>query len=222
MKAYAVVPVKHLSSSKSRLATILTPEDRKRLTLVMLEDVLTAIRNSAIQGTIVVGSDLCVCELATNTGVTFINEKARGLNPAIGDSIKCCMQRGADSVLVLPADIPLISSTDIERIIELAGNAESIVVVSPSKNWGTNALYLRPPNLIPVSYGFGSFKRHIRHARVRGIPVKVYYSFSVAFDIDSQEDLQELLENSSTTLSAQLIAKVLRKECGVNTSSPCT
>jgi 2-phospho-L-lactate guanylyltransferase len=211
MKVYAVVPVKHLATSKSRLATILTPEDRKRLTLVMLEDVLTAIRKSAIQGTVVVGSDLCVCELATNAGVAFINEEARVLNQAIGDSIKWCMKRGADSVLVLPSDIPLLSSTDIDRIIELAENAEAIVVVSSSKNGGTNALYLRPPNLIPVSYGPGSFRRHIRYARIRGIPVKVYYSFSVAFDIDSQEDLQEFWENSSTTLSAQLIAKVLRK-----------
>jgi len=211
MKAYAVVPVKHIASSKSRLATILTPEGRKRLTLVMLENVLTAIRNSVIQGTVVVGSDLCVRELATNAGVVFITEESRGLNSAIEDSIKCCMQRGADSVLVLPADIPLLSSTDIDRIIKLAGNAESIVVVSPSKNGGTNAFYLRPPNLIPVSYGFGSFRRHIRYACARDIPVKVYHSFSVAFDIDSQEDLQELLENSGTTLSAQRIAKVLRR-----------
>jgi 2-phospho-L-lactate guanylyltransferase len=211
MTVYAIVPVKHLATSKSRLAAILTPEDRKRLTLVMLEDVLTAIRNSAIQGTVVVGSDSCVNELATNAGVAFINEEARGLNHAIRGSIKWCMERGAGSVLVLLADIPLLSSTDIDRIIELAGTAQSIVVVSSSKNGGTNALYLRPPNLIPVSYGPESFKRHIEHARVRGIPVKTYYSFSVAFDIDSQEDLQELLKNSSTTLSAQLIAKVLRR-----------
>jgi 2-phospho-L-lactate guanylyltransferase len=222
MKVYAVVPVKHLATSKSRLASILTPENRKRLTLAMLEDVLNAIRDSTIQGTVVVGSDLCVCELAMNAGVAFINIEARGLNPAIGDSIKWCMKRGADSVLVLPADIPLLSSTDINRIIELAGNAEAMVVVSSSKNGGTNALYLRPPNLIPVSYGPGSFKKHIRHARVRDIPVKVYYSFSVAFDIDSQEDLQELLKNSSTTFSTQFIAKVLRKEYSANTSSTFT
>ena len=211
MTVYAIVPVKHLAISKSRLATILTPEDRKRLTLVMLEDVLTAIRNSAIQGTVVVGSDFCVHELATNGGVAFINEEARGLNQAVRDSIKWCMERGADSVLVLLADIPLLSSTDIDRIIELAGNAESIVVLSSSKNGGTNVLYLRPPNLIPVSYGTGSFERHIKHARVRGIPVKTYSSFSVAFDIDSQEDLRELLKNSSTTLTAQFIAKVLKR-----------
>jgi 2-phospho-L-lactate guanylyltransferase len=211
MTVYAIVPVKHLATSKSRLATILTPEDRKRLTLVMLEDVLTAIRNSVIQGTVVVGSDLCVHELATNAGVAFINDEARGLNRAVRDSINWCMERGADSVLVLLADIPLLSSKDIDRIIELAGTAQSIAVVSSSKNGGTNALYLRPPNLIPVSYGPESFRRHIGYARARDTPVKTYNSFSVAFDIDSQEDLQELLKNSSTTLTAQFIAKVLKR-----------
>ena len=210
MKVFAVVPVKHLATSKSRLASILTLENRKLLTLAMLEDVLSAIRDSNIYETVVVGSDLSVCELAMNAGVAYIEEEASGLNLAIEVSIKWCMKRGADSVLVLPADIPLLSSTDIDRIIELSKCAKSIAVLSPSDKGGTNAFYLRPPNLIPVSYGPKSFKRHIRYARSRGIPVKVYYSLSIALDIDSQEGLQEFLERSTTTRSAQLMTRVLK------------
>jgi 2-phospho-L-lactate guanylyltransferase len=211
MKIYAVVPVKRLATSKSRLASILALKNRKRLTLAMLADVLTAIQDSTIQEIVVMGSNLSVCELAMKAGVAYISEKARGLNRAIEASIKWCIKRDADSVLVLPADIPLLSPTDIERIIELAGDAESIVVLSPSNGGGTNALYLRPPNLLPVSYGPGSFTRHIRYARNRGIPVKIYYSPSVAFDVDSQEDLQKLPLTLNTTLSTRFAAEVLGK-----------
>jgi 2-phospho-L-lactate guanylyltransferase len=156
-----------------------------------------------------VGSNSRVCELAINAGAAYINEKERGLNPAIGISIKWCIKQGADSILVIPADIPLLSPSDIDRIIELAGYTESVAVLSPSENGGTNALYLRPPNLFPVSYGSNSFKRHIGLALGKGIPVKVYHSSSVAFDIDCQSDLQRLLTTLNPTLSKKFVARVL-------------
>jgi 2-phospho-L-lactate guanylyltransferase len=211
MKVYAVVPVKHLAASKSRLSSILNPENRKRLTLVMLEDVLTAIKYSTIEKTVIVGSDLRVAELAVNAGVAYLNEEVNGgLNCAIGFSIEWCRKEGADSVLVLPADVPFLSSIDIDRIIGLSRGADSVMVLSPSENGGTNALCLRPPNLIPVSFGRGSFKRHIRIANNKGIQAKLYYSSSLAFDIDTQRDLERLSKTSGASLTSQFIAQILR------------
>jgi 2-phospho-L-lactate guanylyltransferase (CobY/MobA/RfbA family) len=109
----------------------------------------------------------------------------------------------------------LLSSADIDRIIDLAGNAESILVLSPSENGGTNALYLRPPNLISISYGSGSFKRHLRLALSRGIPVKVYYSASIACDVDTQKDLKELIKLQHcllSTFASKLLRKNVRKQ----------
>ena len=206
---YAIVPVKHLATSKSRLAAILTPEERKSLTLAMLKDVINAIKGSMIQETIVVGSDLCVCEVVVNAGATYIEEETKGLNKAVSSSIEWSIKRGAEAVLILPADIPLLSSGDIDKIIELAKDAKSALILSPSRNEGTNALLLKPPNLIPVTYGPESLKKHIEYGRNKDAFVKLQYLSSVAFDIDSQEDLQELSKSSSTTLSAQLSAKVL-------------
>lgn len=211
MKTYAVVPVKHLTVSKSRLSSVLTRENRKLLTLTMLEDVLMAIKASTIKDAVVVGSDSCVCKIAVDSGFFYIKEEVRGLNPAITSSINWCIKKGAESVLVLPADIPLLSSADINRMVEMAENMESLVVLSPSEDGGTNALYLKPPNLIPVSFGIGSFKRHFTLGRSREARVKLYYSPSVAFDIDCQEDLQRLFATLSSTLSAQLVVKVLKR-----------
>ncbi len=210
MKIYAIVPVKHLDASKRRLASVLKPEDRRALTLAMLEDVLNAIKGSLVQETVVVSNDLSVSELATNAGVLYKEEKGRGLNRAITGSIKWCLKREVDAVVVLPADIPLVSSIDINRIIEIARNSEPILVLSPSENGGTNALYMRPPDLIPVNYGPGSFKKHIKQSRAKGTRLKVYYAHSIAFDIDSQKDLQRLSKMPNVTVSAQLAARISR------------
>ncbi len=209
MAVYAVVPVKHLDASKRRLSSVLTPKDRRELTLVMLEDVLVAIKASTVQEILVAGSDVDVRKVAEKFGATYANEDSRGLNTAVTRSIDWCMREGADSVLVLPADIPLLSSEDINSIIELGNGSESAVVLSPSNNGGTNALYQKPPHLILTRFGQKSFDRHIKQARGKDISLKLHYSSSVAFDIDYEQDLQKLLETQNNTCSRQFLANIL-------------
>jgi 2-phospho-L-lactate/phosphoenolpyruvate guanylyltransferase len=211
MAVYAVVPVKHLDASKRRLSSALTPKDRRQLTLVMLEDVLAAIKASAVQETVVVGSDVAVRELAEKFGATYTNEETRGLNSAITHSIGWCMREGADSVLVLPADIPLLSPADVNTIIELGNCNESTVVLSPSNNGGTNALYQKPPHLILARFGPKSFARHIKQAHSKGLSLKLHYSSTVAFDIDSEQDLQKLFGTQNSTRSRQFLVNIERE-----------
>ncbi len=210
MAIYAVVPVKHLDTSKRRLSSVLTPKDRRELTLVMLWDVLSAVKSSSVQRILVVGSDVAVQELAEKFGAAYAHEETRGLNAAVTRSIEWCMKEGADSVLVLPADIPLLCSADLNRIIDLGNGSESTVVLSPSNNGGTNALYQKPPKLIFTRFGPRSFDKHIKQARGKGISLKLHYSSSVAFDIDSEQDLKRLLDSQSSTRSGQFLANVLQ------------
>ncbi|HUK85704.1 MAG TPA: 2-phospho-L-lactate guanylyltransferase [Candidatus Acidoferrum sp.] len=209
MAVYAVVPVKHLDASKKRLSSVLTPKDRRNLTLVMLEDVLSAIKASTVQKTIVVGSDIAVRRLAEKFLAFYIDEETTGLNLAVLNSIDWCMREGADSVLVLPADVPLISPKDINTIIALGNYKEPIVVLSPSNNGGTNALFQKPPQVIIAQFGPRSFDKHMKQARSKGISLKLHYSSSVALDIDSEQDLKRLLETQNNTRSKQFLAQVL-------------
>jgi 2-phospho-L-lactate guanylyltransferase (CobY/MobA/RfbA family) len=62
---YAVVPVKKLGVSKRRLSTVFTPQERKQLTLAMLEDVLAALKASAVDKILVIGEDPRVQRRAT-------------------------------------------------------------------------------------------------------------------------------------------------------------
>jgi 2-phospho-L-lactate guanylyltransferase len=208
MAVYAVVPVKHLDASKRRLSSVLTPKDRRELTLLMLEDVLSAIKASTVQGILVVGSDAAVQVMAEKFGAAYVNEETRGLNAAVTLSIDWCMREGADSVLVLPSDIPLLSSADINNIIEMGNCNESTVVLSPSNNGGTNALYQKPPRLIVSCFGSRSFDKHIKQAHVKGVSLKLHYSSSVAFDIDCEQDLKRLLGAQSNARSREFLSNI--------------
>jgi len=206
---YAVVPVKKLGVSKHRLSTVFTPQERKQLTLAMLEDVLAALKASAVDKILVIGEDPRVQQAAEKSGAAYLSTTKDGLNPAIEEAIDWCVQQRADSVLVLPADIPFVTAKNINRVVELgAGNCA--VVLSPSGNWGTNALFQHPPKLIPACFGPQSFLAHIREAYCRGIGVRLHFSTGLATDIDSAEDLRKMFEVDRATECRRVLVQIMR------------
>jgi 2-phospho-L-lactate/phosphoenolpyruvate guanylyltransferase len=204
---YAVVPVKNLKTSKRRLSAVLTPQERKQLTLAMLEDVLTAVKASIVNKIVVIGEDVEVQEVAERFGASYLSAAKDGLNLAIEEATSWCIQHNAESVLVLPADIPLITTKEVDRIVEL-GKGKCAVVLSPSGNWGTNALYQCPPKLIPACFGSKSFIEHIREAYTKGISVRLHFSTGLATDIDSAEDLCKLFEVKNSTVCRRVLEQI--------------
>jgi 2-phospho-L-lactate/phosphoenolpyruvate guanylyltransferase len=192
---YAIVPVKRLGVSKRRLSKFLNPQQRKFFTMAMLEDVLRALKSSTVHEIVVVSSDLNVRMIADKFGVFFFSPSRNGLNPAVEEATAWCIQNQADSVLVVPADIPLLSFVDVNKIVELGNCNGSTVVLSPSYNGGTNALFRKPPNLLFANFGNRSFAKHFRQAKNKGISIKFHYSTSTALDVDCEEDLLKLLES---------------------------
>ncbi len=207
MITYAVVPVKNLGISKRRLSAVFTPQERKMLTLAMLEDVLAALKESVVDRVLVVGEDPQVRQITEKHDSAYLSTTKTELNPAIDEAIALCVKQGASSILVLPADIPLISAQDINRIIELA-TKDRAVVLSPSTNWGTNALYQSPPNLIPACFGPRSFLAHVRKAYGRGISVRLHFSKGLSADIDSAEDLRMIFKVGNKTKCKRTLEQI--------------
>jgi len=199
----AVVPVKALSKSKTRLSTLFTFQERRVLALSMLQDVLVALKSSKVNKTIVVSSDIAVQKRAKDFGVTFLKEAQEGLNQALGQAMKWCIRKNAESVLVLPADIPLITSQDINQIMNLSLNCS--LVISPSLNGGTNALLQKPPGILSYCFGPDSFRKHVCQALSKNIQTKFYLSSSVLLDIDSEKDLVPLQRLGQPTLTHQFL-----------------
>lgn len=186
---WAVIPVKRLNEAKSSLSSALTPEQRQWLMLSMLEDVLNAVHQApSISGAIVVSPDEKVLSFASLHGAEGVAEPGLGLNEALKIAIRHSISKGADSVLILPADLPLLKSADVENIIAMA-SAPKDVGIAPSKAKGTNALFLRPPDLINLRFGGESFPLHLKEASQAGVKSRIYRSPTTATDIDEVADL---------------------------------
>ncbi len=194
MSVYAVVPVKDLWGTKSRLEPILNPGARAGLTLYMMGRVVSAIRRAGVENVCVVSPDRIVLDEAEKRGATPLPQESRGLNPALEEGRRWAMDRGATFLLVLPADLPLLDAEDVRVVLDRIG-AESSVVISPDgAHAGTNALLLRPPDALPFNFGSNSYETHLQAARERGLDVRVCEHPHLAFDLDTTEDLARLNE----------------------------
>lgn len=189
MSVFAVVPVKDLWGTKSRLKPVLNPGARAGLTVYMMGRVVAALIGAGIEHVCVVSPDRIVLSQARERGATPLLQKSRGLNPALEEGRRWAMEKGASSLLVLPADLPLIVPDDVRRLLEEPGD-EPLVVISPDgARSGTNALLLTPPDVLPFAFGPGSFEAHLSSARERAIEVRVREHSHLAFDLDTVDDL---------------------------------
>jgi len=182
-----LLPVKSLSRAKSSFEGILTPEERRELVLCMLTDMLRVLSQAGVEK-MVVSPDEEVLRLASSLGARTFREPGLELNLALSLARGRAMGEGAREVLILPADLPFLRVRDVE---ELRGRAEGEreVVLSPSRTLGTNALLLRPPDVIPLRFGGESFPLHVRESLRAGIRPKIYRSPTLATDVDGVEDL---------------------------------
>ncbi|TDA29745.1 MAG: 2-phospho-L-lactate guanylyltransferase [Hadesarchaea archaeon] len=182
-----LLPVKSLSRAKSSFEGILTPEERRELVLCMLTDMLRVLSQVGVEK-MVVSPDEEVLRLASSLGARTFREPGLELNLALSLARGRAMGEGAGEVLILPADLPFLRVRDVE---ELRGRAEGEreVVLSPSRTLGTNALLLRPPDVIPLRFGGESFPLHVRESLRAGIRPKIYRSPTLATDVDGVEDL---------------------------------
>jgi coenzyme F420-0:L-glutamate ligase/coenzyme F420-1:gamma-L-glutamate ligase len=194
MTVFAVVPVKDLAGTKSRLAPMLDGPARAGLTIYMMQNVLSAVRGAGVERALVVSPDPTVLRLAAEAGAETLRQESSGLNEALEEARGWVSARGASAMLVLPADLAMLRAPDVGALLEEATEEEQpAVVVSPDvAEGGTNALLLRPPDAVPFLFGPGSFDAHREAAREGGARVRVLRRPALAFDLDTAEDLRRL------------------------------
>lgn len=207
MRVFAAVPVKSLLNSKTRLSDVLSQQERRSFALSMVEDVLTALKSSRVYRVVVISPDKTLQASAESFGVSFLMENKPGLNRVASQVTEWCIRNNAESVLTVSADIPLIIPRDVNRILELGDEGMSMVI-SPSKNGGTNALFQGAASLIRPRFGRRSFMKHVNEAAAKGLSYRIYYSERVAFDIDSLEDLKSYLGIRCRTRSRRFLEKI--------------
>lgn len=117
------------------------------------------------------------------------------LNRALAQAKKEVVARGADALLVLPTDLPLLTIHDVSQLYAL-GARQNGVVISRSHDGGTNALLLRPPNAIDFAFGSNSFQQHYASTIAAGYPCQTLESPTLAFDLDGPEDWRRWQEST--------------------------
>jgi 2-phospho-L-lactate guanylyltransferase len=211
LKATAILPVKRFAAAKQRLAPGMGATHRAELASAMLEDVLDAIGAArSIERTIVVSSEPRAERVATACGAEPIADPdAGGHSGAALAGIERARQLGAECVVLLPIDCPLLAPRELERL--LTGMPERYVAVVPDRHGtGTNALALTPPDAIEPAFGEGSCARHVAAARAAGIPYGIEELPSLALDLDTPADVVALtMELERNRGRAKRTAKVL-------------
>jgi 2-phospho-L-lactate/phosphoenolpyruvate guanylyltransferase len=192
MSTWVIIPVKPLRLAKSRLAKILTPEERQRFAEAMLRRVLAVVKSvPQVAGTLVISRDTHALAIAREYGAKTIQESgAPELNAALMRATSVIASWGSEAVLVIPADLPLIAPEDVTNIIEMGQQPRSVVLATDRNRDGTNALLIRPPGLIDYAYGSGSYQRHAVRGRDAGAVVSIYESDRMLQDIDLPEDIE--------------------------------
>lgn len=193
MSIWAVIPVKSLSHAKSRLAPALSTDGRADLARRLLLGTLDAAQScSALTGVVVVSADPEVRRLAAARGLSAYPDPpasdADHLNAAVALGCRRVAALGALAALVLPIDLPHVSSHVIAQFVWRAGDA-AVSVAPDGAGTGTNALLLRPPLAITPAFGPDSFARHGALARERGLLPTTVALPALAFDLDTPHDL---------------------------------
>ena len=205
-----LIPVKSTSSAKQRLAAVLDQPSRTALAQAMLHDVLNALHHWVTRpkencaAVAVVTSDPFAMKLAAAYEFEIIPDPDNpGETGAIEMATRVCVESGAESTLVIPADIPLIEAWEFDEILKHA-RAEGSVLVPAADGRGTNAVFRRPADLFPLRFGNDSFKPHHAAAQATGKPWVVLKLPGFAVDIDNPEDLQQLISLQGETRAQRL------------------
>jgi 2-phospho-L-lactate/phosphoenolpyruvate guanylyltransferase len=191
MNLWAIVPVKPLRRGKSRLSGVLTPDERSMLNKHLLSHTLETLTGiPELEQILVVSRDPAALALARDHGArTVLENGAPQLNVALTRATIVARNYAARGVLIVPADLPLITPQDVRYMLECAQEPPVVAIAPDRHRTGTNALLVNPIGLIHYDFGAGSFQRHCDLARQSHADLKICELSSLALDVDLPEDL---------------------------------
>jgi 2-phospho-L-lactate/phosphoenolpyruvate guanylyltransferase len=187
----SIVPFKGSTDCKSRLKPVLPSKARAKLALIMLERVLTALSaSSLISGRLLVGGDEVCWDLARKHGFQILPDQGVGLNQNMCRAIHFASRLGYDHALILSADLPFVNTSEVERVIDLLKQHDS-VIVSSKEGTGTNALLIPLHSMFTPDFGRDSLQRHLTILNGLGVSVEVLRSSLLCLDLDTPEDWEK-------------------------------
>lgn len=207
---YILIPVKDLTRAKQRLAPLLTQAERTELAWEMLQNTFAAAAQTRTADRVaVVTLYRPAIELAEKYGMEIMLEREQISESASVDfGSREAARRGAEAVLRLPIDLPLLTAEDIEQVLACDSPAPSAVLVPSREGTGTNALLRRPPTLFPSHFGPNSLAKHLAEAENSRAQCRVLELPRIALDIDDPADVAELLRRAEHSSSSRILKQL--------------
>ena len=204
-----LLPVKRLDRAKGRLSGWMDPDERAALALALFEDALDLCSSTPWLHWWVVSDDEEVRKAAATRGFETVEDEGTGLNDALKLAVADIVGHGAESVTVIPSDVPLAYQEDIRDLVD-TGETSDIVVVPSDDDGGTNGLFLSPPDLLDPRFGSASLKAHVDAAAERRLRCSILALPRLALDIDTIEDVDAFLERPAygTSRARELLTKL--------------
>src|SRR3990172_126822 len=202
MTLWAIVPVKPLRSGKSRLAGTLNEDERTELNRALLQHTLETLSGlKEVDEVLVVSRDPNALTIARNHGARTVQEDGQPhLNTALKRATIVAQVYATRGVLVLPADLPLVTREDILALLDRAVKPPVVVIAPDRHHRGTNALLISPAGLIEYDFGENSFQRHCDLVNKAGGRLEIVDFPSLGFDLDIHEDF-EIIKNLENTIT---------------------
>lgn len=188
-----ILPVKRLDQAKQRLSPHVGESDRERIARALLDDALALCESVDFLQWFVVSDDSEVLEAAGSKGFSVVSDPGEGLNTAVALAVQAATAAGADSMTMVPCDVPLAFSGDLVDLLD-TGATSDVVVVPSERDGGTNGLYLSPPDLLAPRFGEGSLRKHIDVAERSSLRCALLSLPRLALDLDTIEDVRDFLE----------------------------
>jgi 2-phospho-L-lactate guanylyltransferase len=179
--AHAVlVPVKAFGQAKRRMASTLSPTERRSLARQLAEGVLTGAAPLPVA---VVCDDREVADWARERRALVVWEPGRGLNGAVEEGVRRLADLGVTRVTVAHADLPFAAG------LGALSCHEGVLLVPDRHGDGTNVISVPSRCSFRFSYGPGSFERHRAQGEAAGLTVRVLEHPRWSVDLDWPADL---------------------------------
>jgi 2-phospho-L-lactate/phosphoenolpyruvate guanylyltransferase len=192
MPTWALVPLKSPQRAKSRLAGVLSGEQRVRLFFALAERVISTLRlTPGVDAVAVVTASSEIASFVQSLGATpLVQPMDTGMTAALQSGLNSLQSFNPARVLMVPGDLPLISTSAVQSFID--ASSHGVVLVPDRHRVGTNVLLCAPPCAIAPSFGGHSFARHLAAASTAGLVAHVVTNDALALDLDEPDDLAQL------------------------------
>jgi len=193
MRTVAILPIKGFGEAKQRLAEEVTAGTRRALAEAMFSDVLVALRRAgSVDDVLVVSADHDAQQIAGGYGAMVLDDEENGHNTAARHGIRTAVKSGADRILLVAGDCPMVDPGQLDDLVFRSVPGRSALIVPDRHRTGTNALLLTPPTSLAPAFGPGSCQRHRTNAEADGTVPEIVEVSSLALDVDTPEDLDTL------------------------------